>query len=255
MLVVGVATYTLLVIIVLGALLHTAAGSESTVERSDHKCGKYPKGRWAYCGPGRCCSVFLYCGVDEFHCNKPGCWFQCHAVPPPTASYSQSSYEEVADHEAGGGGVLTHLANATRSDNHYLNGGDDDDDQDVLVNVNNDSSSSSSQAASPLSCATSLSRLPLTSRHKYPFAALRAPLRRSNNNDVTATRCGRCLKVIGLGVGVGGLPNQVKVRIAHEHNNNQLGLELDLNTFRQLDANGIGITTGHILVNYQFDNC
>ncbi|CAL1392609.1 unnamed protein product [Linum trigynum] len=173
---------------------------------------------------------------------------QCHHVPFPSRS------DHGVAHETAEGEVL--IAPLQLNDtlhNRYLNG--DLDDNDDLVEVrpaNASSSSSSSSFSSPLSCAASLSRLPLASRHKYPLAALRAP--RSQNINASATHCGRCLKVTSFGVG--GLPNQVKVRIAHEHTNAE-GLELDFNTFRQLDTddNGIIKDLDHILVKYQFVGC
>ncbi|CAI0454547.1 unnamed protein product [Linum tenue] len=244
-------------ILILGALQQTTtAQSASTVERSDHMCGKYHDGSWAYCDKGRCCSNKHYCGDDWEHCNHGHCWYQCHEVafpPPPFASVDpQSNHDEVADQTAGGGEARAPLLlNATLHD-LYLNGDHDDNEYD-LVEVRpraNIASSSSSSFSSPLSCAASLSRLPLASRHKYPLAALRAP--RSRNMNASATHCGRCLKVTSFGVG--GLPNQVKVRIAHE-DINQLGLELDFSTFRQLDTDDNGITKGCILAMYQFVGC
>ncbi|CAL1392599.1 unnamed protein product [Linum trigynum] len=231
----AVAVATCKVVIVLGALLLQIAQSQSPVERSDHKCGQYPDGTWAQCGPGRCCSTKFYCGDNWEHCDGIYCWYQCHKVPYPPA---------------GGGVLIAPLLLNDTLHNRYLNG--DHDDNDDLVEVrpaNASSSSSSSSFSSPLSCAASLSRLPLASRHKYPFAALPAP---RPQNNATVTHCGRCLKVTSFGVE--GLPNQVKVRIAHEHTNQGLEL-LDFNTFKQLDIDGSEITKGRILVKYQFDNC
>ncbi|CAI0454565.1 unnamed protein product, partial [Linum tenue] len=235
------AVATCKVVIVLGALLLQIARSESPVERSDHKCGQYPDGKWAHCGRGRCCSTNFYCGDNWEHCDGIYCWYQCHQVP-----YPPRSDHEVAHETAGGEVLVAPLPLNDTLHNRYLNGDHD------LVEVRpaNASSSSSSSFSSPLSsCAASLSRLPLASRHKYPFAALPAP--RSQNNNATATHCGRCLKVTSFGVE--GLPNQVKVRIAHEHTNQ--GLELDFNTFKQLDTDSRGITKGRIFVKYQFDSC
>ncbi|CAI0410257.1 unnamed protein product [Linum tenue] len=219
--------------------------SSSSVERDDHSCGQYKDNlTWAYCDPGRCCSKYYYCGDTVFHCNNPYCWYQCHQVPSPPPP--------PPDDETGG--VITRLVNATRNNNYMnlnLGGGDHHDDQLVKVAADNASSSSSSSSPSSffLSCARSLSRMSLASRYKYPFAALRVP--RAQNN-ITAAHCGRCLKVTNLGR-VGGLHSQVKVRIVDEPSNE--GLELDPNTFKQLDTDGYGFTKGHLLVKYQFESC
>ncbi|CAL1373782.1 unnamed protein product [Linum trigynum] len=242
MMVLVVAAFIL--ILLLPALQQTAR-SQTSVERSDHWCGQYSDGSWAYCDPGRCCSVYHGCGSTGEYCSSFTCWFSCAApTPPPFLGHQPPERPGVVV-------VRTrHVVYATHINNHSLNVDDGGGGDDQLVNVapaNNASSSSS--ASPPLSCATSLSRLPLASRHKYPFAALRAP--QSQNINVTTTRCGRCLKVTN--VGVRGLPNHVKVRIVHEHNNE--GLELDLDAFNKLDTDGNGITKGHLLVKYQFENC
>ncbi|CAI0460739.1 unnamed protein product [Linum tenue] len=217
--------------------------SPSTSEPSNHRCGKYSDGTWAYCDTGRCCSTSYYCGDTAEYCNRPDCSYQCHfvIVNPPTADSQTRNFEGVG---------VAHLANATRN-NHYLNGTDENDDDGLgkVAPAYASPSSSSSSSASPLSCATSLARLSLVSRHKYPFAALGAP---RTQNNVTATRCGRCLEVT-TNVGVGGIPNQVKVRVAHEHN--KQGLELDFKSFSQLDTNGSGIANSSILVKYKFVSC
>ncbi|CAI0410262.1 unnamed protein product [Linum tenue] len=230
------------ILIVLGVLQQTAR-SQTGVERSDHWCGHYSDGSWAFCDPGRCCSVYKACGSTAEYCSNFTCWFSCVApTPPPFLGHQPPK---------GPGGLvvqtLLHVVNATHINNHSLNF-DDGTGDDQLVNIAPAANaSSSSLASSPLSCAASLSRLPLASRHKYPFAALRAP--RSQNN---VTRCGSCLKVTN--VGVRGLPNHVKVRIVHEHNNDE-GLELDLDAFNKLDTDGNGITKGYLLVMYEFENC
>ncbi|CAL1373786.1 unnamed protein product [Linum trigynum] len=226
--------------------------SSCTAERADHRCGQYPNQTWATCDSGRCCSRALYCGDTYKHCNLGFCWYQCREVPSPDSDRQSDLYDQVAET---GGGALTRLVNATYNDNPYLNLNVSDGDHELLKvqaadNASSSSSSSSPSSSSLLSCERSLSRLPLASRYKYPFAALRAP--QLQNNITTATRCGRCLKVTNLGVR--GLPNQVKVRIAHEHN--KQGLELDFNTFKKLDINGsTGIAEGRLLVKYQFDSC
>ncbi|CAL1373785.1 unnamed protein product [Linum trigynum] len=241
------------------ALITPSSISCSSVERDDHRCGQYKDGTWAKCDSGRCCSLSTYCGDTYEHCSTGFCEFQCHEVPIPSPPLAA---DELVAETGGGAGVLvvlTRLVNATYNDNHYLNlnisgGGGGDHDHGKLVKVAADDNASSSSSTSPLSssflsCARSLNRLPLASRYKYPFAALRAP--QPQNNTAAATRCGRCLKVTNLGVG--GVPNKVKVRIAHEHNKE--GLELDFNTFKKLDINGSGTATGRILVKYQFDIC
>ncbi|CAI0410263.1 unnamed protein product [Linum tenue] len=175
-----------------------APSSCSSVERDDHLCGQYQSGTWALCDPGRCCGPESYCGQGYEYCSPDYCTFQCPRAPP--GGYDQSNYEVTETQGAGtGGGVLiTRLVNATLHNNRYFNlniGGDEL----VKMTADNASSSSSSSSSSPssssslLSCARSLSRLPLVSRYKYPFAALPAP--QAQNNITAATRCGRCLMV------------------------------------------------------------
>ncbi|CAL1373783.1 unnamed protein product [Linum trigynum] len=163
-------------------------------EWDEHWCGQYQDGTWATCSrPGHCCGLNYYCGDGYKYCSPDYCRFQCTTVPPPPAGggYDQSNNYEAGG--AGGGVLITRLVNATHN-NHYFNfniGGGGGDELGKVA-ADNASSSSSSPPSSSLSCARSLSRLPLASRYKYPFAALRAP---QPQNNITATRCGRCLKV------------------------------------------------------------
>ncbi|CAI0410260.1 unnamed protein product [Linum tenue] len=231
--------------------------SSCAAERDDHWCGQYRDGTWATCTrPGHCCGLNYYCGDGYKYCSRDYCRFQCTPgnpppapPPPPGGGYDQSNNYEVTD-QAGGGVLVTRLVNATHNNRYFnLNIGGGDELGKVATDNASSSSSSQSSSSSLLSCARSLSRLPLASRHKYPFAAL-STLPQPHNN-VTATRCGRCLKVTN--VGVGELLPQVKVRIVHEHSKE--GLELDLNTFKKLDINGRGIAKGMLLVKYQFESC
>ncbi|XP_062099616.1 chitin-binding lectin 1-like [Humulus lupulus] len=53
----------------------------SSPERPDHKCG--PNYGYSPCNPGRCCSIYEYCGSGPAYCQGGQCKYQCWTSPPP----------------------------------------------------------------------------------------------------------------------------------------------------------------------------
>ncbi|KAB1996010.1 hypothetical protein ERO13_D13G175200v2 [Gossypium hirsutum] len=97
--------------------------------------------------------------------------------------------------------------------------------------------------AASVYCATWDANRPLEWRRRYGWTAFCAP-----GGPQGQAACGRCLRVTNTGTG-----NQATVRIVDQCQNN--GLDLDVNVFRQLDSNGVGIANGYLTVNYEFVNC
>ncbi|KAM6542107.1 hypothetical protein CsatB_006554 [Cannabis sativa] len=56
-------------------------------ERPDHRCG--PSFEDIPCNPGRCCSIFEYCGSTPEYCQGETCRSQCWA-PTPSPTYPPS---------------------------------------------------------------------------------------------------------------------------------------------------------------------
>ncbi|CAI0543829.1 unnamed protein product, partial [Linum tenue] len=118
----------------------TITRKEEYVEEVNVDGGNGQRIVWEQCDPGRCCSKSRYCGDGYANCSPKHCANQCPPPPPPDVG------------PATGKKIVVVMAAAT--ENHYFN-------------------ASSSSSSSPLSCATSLSSLPLSSLHKYPWAAVR----------------------------------------------------------------------------------
>ncbi|CAI0628370.1 unnamed protein product [Linum tenue] len=132
----------LLVAVALAAgqlIAQSSSSSAESVERPDHRCRRQTDGSWEQCDPGRCCSKSRYCGDGYANCSPKHCANQC--PPPPPSDVGPATGEKI-------------VVAAAATENHYFN-------------------ASSSSSSSPLSCATSLSSLPLSSLHKYPWAAVR----------------------------------------------------------------------------------
>ncbi|CAL1414180.1 unnamed protein product [Linum trigynum] len=227
--------------------LITQSSSAFPPERQDHWCGKLSDGTWGACdrAKGRCCGRWGYCGDGDSYCD----WFHCTnycpspPTPPPPASGGAGTGTAV---------VVTAVENHHNDHHHKLRSqklksepnpsGSATDHHHVIIAAAINASSSSSSSSS---CATSLSSLPLSALHKYPWAAF-AP-----RNGNATTYCGRCLKVTNLGVG--GVRHEVKVRVVREGDNE--GLELDVDTFNKLGTDGHKHVAGRLSVEYQFESC
>ncbi|XVF31103.1 hypothetical protein REPUB_Repub16aG0116700 [Reevesia pubescens] len=92
-------------------------------------------------------------------------------------------------------------------------------------------------------CATWDANRSLEWRSRYGWTAFCGPV-----GPTGQAACGRCLRVTNTGTGT-----QATVRIVDQCSNG--GLDLDVNVFRQLDTNGVGIAQGHLIVNYDFVDC
>ncbi|KAK8542977.1 hypothetical protein V6N12_015552 [Hibiscus sabdariffa] len=92
-------------------------------------------------------------------------------------------------------------------------------------------------------CATWDAGRPLEWRRRYGWTAFCGPV-----GPQGQASCGRCLRVTNTATGA-----QVTVRIVDRCSNG--GLDLDVNVFRQIDTNGVGIANGFLTVNYDFVNC
>ncbi|XP_068340589.1 pathogenesis-related protein PR-4-like [Pyrus communis] len=80
-------------------------------------------------------------------------------------------------------------------------------------------------------------------RSKYGWTAFCGPAG-PRGEDV----CGKCLLVTNTGTGA-----QTVVRIIDQCSNG--GLDLDVNMFNQIDTDGSGYASGHLIVNYDFVDC
>ncbi|CAL1414170.1 unnamed protein product [Linum trigynum] len=227
----------LLLLVPVAAQLITQSLSAFPTERRDHRCGKLSDGAWGACdrSKGRCCGRWGYCGDGDSYCD----WFHCTNYCP-----SPSTPQPPASGGAGTGTVVVTAVENHHNDHHHQSRSQKlkSDHHHVIIAAAINASSSSSSSSS---CATSLSSLPLSALHKYPWAAL-AP-----RNGNATTYCGRCLKVTNLGVG--GVHHKVKVRVVREGDNE--GLELDVDTFNKLDIDGRKDVAGRLSVEYQFESC
>ncbi|XP_043705152.1 barwin-like [Telopea speciosissima] len=89
-------------------------------------------------------------------------------------------------------------------------------------------------------CSTWDANKPLSWRSQYGWTAFCG-----TSGPTGQAACGKCLKVTNAKTGA-----QQTVRIVDQCSNG--GLDLDWSVFQELDTDGNGYNTGHLIVNYEF---
>ncbi|CAO2148822.1 unnamed protein product [Urochloa humidicola] len=92
-------------------------------------------------------------------------------------------------------------------------------------------------------CATWDADMPLSWRQQYGWISFCGPAGAHGEAS-----CGRCLQVTNTATGA-----QTVGRVVDQCSNG--GLDLDVSVFQQIDTDGGGMASGHLVVDYEFVDC